>query len=95
MIDTENKRRSVIASGLDALTIRPVADSDMSVFDRRHRAAHYSGLETTFDNFFFWRKNAAAGGEFAQVGSADEDFSQSRPAGGDWVQVQEVRDDSE
>lgn len=44
MIDTEAKRRSVLAAGLAALVVLPLADGTVGTQDRPHVVGIYSGL---------------------------------------------------
>jgi hypothetical protein len=43
-LDTPNKRRSMMASGLQSLTVYPVPDGTDSALKRRHDTAIYAGV---------------------------------------------------
>lgn len=59
-IDTENKRRSVLAQCVPQLVVYQTPDGTIDSYDRRHISRFYSGITTTIDMFFFWRKDQDA-----------------------------------
>lgn len=53
-IDTEDRRRSVLGSGLSFLTVFQNPDGTPSKEDRRHQSALYRGIDTVTVPRFRW-----------------------------------------
>ena len=91
-IDTEDKRRSAIASEIDSFTIPQVPRGTFVASDRRHDTAFYRGIDTVFDSFVFWREDSDKVETWSQDSDAGSTSQPDDDAPDIWVKTEEVRD---
>jgi len=87
MIDTENKRRSVIeVPGISEL---PVANASVDSRDRAMVTSIYSGIAPTYDPFFFWRNTGNSSGFWVPKEDSSGFMRQKGDASSVWTKMRE------